>query len=531
MPELVPLRRALLSVSDKTGLLDLARALAARGVDLVSTGGTARALRDAGLAVRDVSDLTGFPEVMDGRVKTLHPKVHGALLARRDLAEHARAIAAHGIESIDLVVCNLYPFEATLRRADVPAEGVVEEIDIGGPSMTRSAAKNHEWTAIVVEPAQYEGLLRELDARDGATSFAYRRALAARAFARTAAYDAAIARWFQTEIGEPLPFGFGPATKSRDLRYGENPHQVAAFYVDPLAPAGSLAAARVLGGKELSYNNIGDADAAWALVREWSEPACVVVKHANPCGVALGASALEAWERALACDPRSAFGGVVALNRPLTPDVARAMAVPERFLEVLVAPGIRDDAAARFVAEGAPAWGASLRLIDAATVGRGVHGLHVRSVDGGLLVQGADAAGADDTTWQVVTARAPDPREAADLAFAWRVVKHVRSNAIVLAKDSQALGVGAGQMSRVEATEIAVLRAQRMAEEASATLAGCVVASDAFYPFNDAIERALDAGATAFIQPGGSRNDARARALCDERGVAMVITGRRHFRH
>ncbi|MCB9825004.1 MAG: bifunctional phosphoribosylaminoimidazolecarboxamide formyltransferase/IMP cyclohydrolase [Planctomycetes bacterium] len=531
MTDLVPLRRALLSVSDKSGLVDLGKALAARGVELVSTGGTARALREAGLAVRDVSELTGFPEMMDGRVKTLHPKVHGGLLALRDHPEHAKALEAHGIASIDLVVCNLYPFEATLRKGNVPFEGVIEEIDIGGPSMTRSAAKNHAWTAIVVEAAQYDALLAELEAHDGATSLAYRRGLAARAFARTAAYDGAIARWFSAAEGESLPASFGPMVKALDLRYGENPHQAAALYVDPLAPAGSLAAAEVLGGKALSYNNYGDVDAAWALVREFDEPACAVIKHANPCGTAVGTNPLDAYERAVACDPRSAFGGIVALNRPLTADVAKAMAVPERFLEVVIAPGIEAEAAACFTAPGAPAWGKSLRLLDAGTVGAGIDAPTVKSIDGGLLVQTADATGVDTSGWEIATSRAPSDAEHADLAFAWRVVKHVRSNAIVLAKGGQALGVGAGQMSRVEATEIAITRARRMVAENGGSLEGCVVASDAFYPFNDAIELALDAGAAAVAQPGGSRNDAKAKVLCDERGIAMVFTGKRHFRH
>jgi phosphoribosylaminoimidazolecarboxamide formyltransferase/IMP cyclohydrolase len=531
MSDLVPLRRALLSVSDKTGLVALGEALVRRRVELVSTGGTARALREAGLAVRDVSELTGFPEMMDGRVKTLHPKVHGGLLALRDDPAHAKALAAHDIAPIDLVVCNLYPFEATLRRGDVPFEGIIEEIDIGGPSMTRSAAKNHAWVAIVTQPSQYDGLLAELNAHHGATTGGYRRRLAARAFARTAAYDAAIARWFSAEQGEPLPRAFGPMVKALDLRYGENPHQQAALYVDPLAAPGSLAAAEVLGGKALSYNNYGDVDAAWALVREWDTPACAVIKHANPCGAALGGDPLEAYERAVACDPRSAFGGIVALNRPLTAEVARAMAVPERFLEVVIAPGIDRDAAAVFTAPGAPRWGASLRLLDAGTVGAGAAGLMVRSLDGGLLAQTADTEVFGENGLEVVTERAPDEGERRDLAFACRVAKHVRSNAVVLAKDGQAIGVGAGQMSRVEATWIAVERARRWAAETGGSVEGCVVASDAFYPFNDAIELALDAGARAVAQPGGSRNDAEAVRLCNERGVVMVTTGRRHFRH
>lgn len=531
MSDLVPIRRALLSVHDKSGLVDLARALGARGVELISTGGTARALRAAGLVVREVGEETGFPEMLDGRVKTLHPKVHGALLALRGNDEHVAALAAHAIRPIDLVVVNLYPFEATVRRDGVTREEAVEQIDIGGPAMVRSAAKNHAYVAVLTDPEQYADLAAALAAHAGATPLALRRRWAAAAYARTGAYDASIHRWLAAAEGAALPEAFGPARRTAVLRYGENPHQQAALYRDPLAGPGSLAAARVLGGKALSFNNYGDVDAAWALVREFDDPACVVVKHANPCGVAIAGSVREAYEEAVRCDPRSAFGGIVALNEALTVDLANDMAVPERFFEVLVAPEVEEAAAAAFRSASAPAWGRSLRLLEAGDPQTRPLGLDVRSLDGGLLVQTRDDALYGPGAPVVASARAPTPREARDLDFAWRVVRHVRSNAIVLAKGGRALGVGAGQMSRVEATELAVRRARRYAEENGEDLAGMVVASDAFYPFNDAIEVALDAGATAVVHPGGSRNDERAIALCNARGVALWHAAHRHFRH
>jgi phosphoribosylaminoimidazolecarboxamide formyltransferase/IMP cyclohydrolase len=531
MSDLVPLRRALLSVHDKAGLEELGRALAARSVELVSTGGTARFLRGLGLEVTDVSELTGFPEMLDGRVKTLHPGVHGGLLALRGEPGHEAALREHGIRPIDLVVSSLYPFEQTISRPGVSREEAVEQIDIGGPSMVRSAAKNHAWVAVLTEPGQYPDLLEELEHHGGATTRDLRRRLARAAFARTSAYDAAIHRWFQEQEGQPLPQALGPCARRGVLRYGENPHQVAAFYADPLAPEGSLAKARVLGGKALSFNNYGDVDAAWALVRDLGEPACVIVKHANPCGVAVANSVREAYEAAVLCDPRSAFGGIVALNEPLTVDLADDMAVAERFFEVIIAPVIEEPAAQAFVAVGAPAWGRSLRLLEAGTAAGAPFGLDVRSVDGGLLVQTRDRDLYGSGCPRSVSARAPTPQEEADLDFAWRVVRHVRSNAIVLAKGGRAIGVGAGQMSRVEATEIAVARARRYCAETGEDLRGMVVASDAFYPFNDAIEVALDAGATAVVHPGGSRNDERAVALCDARGAALWVGGNRHFRH
>ncbi len=527
----LPVRRALISVHDKTGLVDLARALVLRGVEILSTGGTARALREADVAVKDVSEETGFPEMMDGRVKTLHPKIHGALLGLRENPAHVDAMQRHGIRPIDLLVVNLYPFEATIAKAGVSFEEAIEQVDIGGPAMIRSAAKNHRSVGVVTDPSQYADVLRSLASNEGGLSDDLLAALARAAFARTAAYDAAITAWLARRQDESLPESFGSTRRVLRLRYGENPHQEAALYADPTAPEGSLVRAHVLGGKELSFNNYGDADAAWLLVREFEEPACVVVKHANPCGVAVREDVAAAYEAALACDPRSAFGGIVALNRPLTADLARRMAVPERFLEVLIAPGIDAEAHAAFAAAGAPRWGGSLRLLDAGTAASEPHGLDVRAVDGGLLVQERDRCVLAEGGPRVVTKRAPTDREALDLWFAFTVVKHAKSNAIVLAKDRRAVGVGVGQTSRVESTEIAVSRARRWSAETGEALEGLVVASDAFYPFNDALAAALDAGATAVVQPGGSRNDDAAIALCDERDVAMWFTGVRHFRH
>ncbi|MFM8386041.1 MAG: bifunctional phosphoribosylaminoimidazolecarboxamide formyltransferase/IMP cyclohydrolase [Planctomycetia bacterium] len=524
-------RRALLSVHDKQGLVPFAQALAARGVTLLSTGGTARTLREAGLAVVDVSEVTGFPEMMDGRVKTLHPRVHGGLLALRDVDAHVAAMAQHGIEPIDLLVVSLYPFEATVARPGVTRAEAIEQVDIGGPAMIRSAAKNHRSVGVVTDPSQYAAVQADLEVHEGRLSASLREALAIAAYARTSAYDAAISAWLARQAGEVLPPTLGTARKAQVLRYGENPHQQGALYVDPAAPPGSLVRARVLGGKELSFNNYGDAEAAWALVRELAQPACVVVKHANPCGVAMRPALAAAYEAAVACDPRSAFGGVLALNRPLDVALARAMAVPERFFEVLVCPGVEPGAEEVFLAASAPRWGRSLRILDAGRTWSAPAGLDVRGLDGGLLAQERDGGLYEPGHPRVVTRRAPSEREAADLAFACAVVKHVRSNAIVLARDLTAVGVGAGQMSRVEATEIAATRARRWAAETGGSLAGAVVASDAFYPFNDGIEAALALGVTALAQPGGSRNDEAAVALCDARQAAMLFTGRRHFRH
>jgi phosphoribosylaminoimidazolecarboxamide formyltransferase/IMP cyclohydrolase len=525
----VRVRRALLSVSDKTGLVPFARALAERGVEILSTGGTARALRAAGLEVKDVSEETGFPEMLDGRVKTLHPRIHGALLGLRDEASHRAQMEQHGIRAIDLVVVDLYPFEATVAREGVSFEEAVEQVDIGGPAMIRSAAKNHRSVGVVTSVSQYPDVLRDLAENDGALTEATKSRLARAAFARTSSYDAAIEGYLGAREEDPLPLVAGAARRVATLRYGENPHQRAALFADPRAPAGALARAAFRNGKELSFNNYLDADAAWALVREFEEPACVVVKHNNPCGVAVAQDAGEAFARAVACDPRSAFGGVVALNHPLTLSVAKRMADPERFLEVVVAPGVEEAAVSAFL--DGPRWGKSLRILDAATASGAPSGFDLRSVDGGLLVQDRDRELVDVEGGRVATRRAPTPAEEAALLFAMKVVKHVRSNAIVLAKDGRAIGVGAGQMSRVEAVEIAVSRARRWAAETGGSLEGSVLASDAFFPFNDGIERALDAGVVAIAQPGGSRNDADATALCDRRGAALWLTGRRHFRH
>ena len=517
----IAITRALLSVSDKTGVVDLARALAARGVELVSTGGTAKALRDAGLEVRDVSDLTGFPEMMDGRVKTLHPMVHGGLLAVRDDPEHAAALAAHAIGAIDLVVVNLYPFEATVARG-ADRDTVIENIDIGGPSMVRSAAKNHAYVAIVTDPADYASLAT------GETTLDQRRLFAAKAFAATASYDGAIARWFGTvDQAEAFPAVL-PVTMTRaaSLRYGENPHQSAAFYASNDGVRG-IGQARQVQGKELSYNNLNDADAALELVAEFRDaaPTCVIVKHANPCGVATASSLDAAYAEAFACDTVSAFGGIIAVNRPL--DAATAKAITGIFTEVVVAPDADEEALALFAAK------KSLRLLltgDLPDPARA--GLFAKSIAGGWLVQGRD----DGTPGElkVVTKRAPTEQELADCRFAWTVAKHVKSNAIVYAKDGATAGVGAGQMNRLESARIAAWKAKDAADKAgwaTPRTIGSAVASDAFFPFADGLLAAVEAGATAVIQPGGSIRDEEVIAAADAAGLAMVFTGMRHFRH
>src|SRR5579875_1642738 len=503
------IRRALLSVSDKSGLVPFAAALAARGVVLLSTGGTARALAAAGLPVTEVAAVTGFPELLDGRVKTLHPAIHAGLLAQRERAEHRAALAAHGIAPIDLLVCNLYPFAATLA-AGAGREACLENIDIGGPALIRAAAKNHQDVAVVIDPADYQKILAELAAHDGALTLATRRALAAKAFAATAAYDAAIAAWMAREEGVAFPETLVVAARlAARPRYGENPHQEAAFYRAGEARPG-VASARQLQGKELSYNNYADADAAFELVAEFARPAVAIVKHANPCGVALGAAPCVAWEKALACDPVSAFGGVVALNRPL--DAATAAAIARIFVEVVIAPAVDEEAAAVLAAK------PGLRLL----------------VAGGLLVQQRDARLCRREELRTVTRRAPSEAEIADLLFAEAVAKHVKSNAIVFARDGATVGIGAGQMSRVDSVVIAAQKAAqagRAAGLAAPPTAGSVVASDAFFPFADGVEAAIAAGATAILQPGGSRRDAEIIAAADKAGVAMVFTGTRHFRH
>src|SRR6201997_5438537 len=521
--------RALLSVSDKSGLIEFARALAGHGAELVSTGGTAKAIAEAGLKVRDVSELTGFAEMMDGRVKTLHPKVHGGLLAIRDNAEHASAMKTHGIPPIDLLVVNLYPFEATVEKGG-SFEECIENIDIGGPAMIRAAAKNHDDVAVVVEAGDYQAVLDELAAHQGATTLTLRRRLAAKAYARTAAYDAAISNWFAGELKTEAPdFRAFGGRLIQALRYGENPHQTAAFYRTPDKRPG-VATARQLQGKELSYNNINDTDAAYECVGEFDAArtaACVIVKHANPCGVAEGADLLSAYRKALACDSTSAFGGIVALTR--TQDMGAARAITEIFTEVIIAPDATQEAIAVVAAK------KNLRLLLAGGLPdpRAV-GLTAKTVAGGLLVQSRDNAVVDDMDLRPVTKRAPTNAELRDLRFAFRVAKHVKSNTIVYAKDLATVGIGAGQMSRVDAARIAARKAQDAAREAGLTepaTKGSVVASDAFFPFADGLLVAIEAGATAVIQPGGSMRDNEVIEAADAHGIAMVLTGTRHFRH
>jgi phosphoribosylaminoimidazolecarboxamide formyltransferase/IMP cyclohydrolase len=530
MPEhLRRISRALLSVSDKTGLAEFARFLTGFGIELVSTGGTARALVEAGLKVRDVSDLTGFPEMMDGRVKTLHPKIHGGLLAVRHDAAHLRAMEEHHILPIDLLVVNLYPFEATVAKG-AGFDDCIENIDIGGPAMIRAAAKNHADVAVVVEPDDYAVLIAELSEHQGLTTQALRRRLAAKAYARTAAYDAAISNWFAGELGNAAPdFRAFGGRLVEALRYGENPHQSAAFYRTPDARPG-VASARQLQGKQLSYNNLNDTDAAYECVAEFDPArtaACAIIKHANPCGVAEAASLLDAYRKALACDAVSAFGGIVAVNRPLDADAARA--ITEIFTEVIIAPAASPEAIAIVGAK------KNLRLLIAGGLpDPRAAGLTVKSVAGGLLVQSRDNAVVDDMQLTTVTRRAPSAAELTDLRFAFRVAKHVKSNTIVYAKDGATVGIGAGQMSRVDAARIAARKAEDAARESglpAPLTKGSVVASDAFFPFADGLLVAIEAGATAVIQPGGSVRDDEVIKAADDHGVAMVFTGTRHFRH
>ncbi|MDZ4065440.1 MAG: bifunctional phosphoribosylaminoimidazolecarboxamide formyltransferase/IMP cyclohydrolase [Tabrizicola sp.] len=528
MTNLVPIGRALISVSDKTGLLDLARALAAQGVELISTGGTSGMLRAAGLAVRDVSDVTGFPEMMDGRVKTLHPNVHGGLLALRDDDEHLVAMAAHGIEPIDLLIVNLYPFEETVAKGADHAT-CIENIDIGGPAMIRAAAKNHRFVTVVTDPADYSALLDQLRAHDGATTMTCRQKMALTAYARTAAYDTAVSTWLAGEIKEPAPRYRSFAGKlAQTLRYGENPHQAAAFYVDGSRRPG-VATARQWQGKELSYNNINDTDAAFELVAEFAggAPACAIIKHANPCGVATASTLTEAYLRAYQCDQTSAFGGIVALNQVL--DGATAEEIVKIFTEVVIAPDATDEARAVFAGK------KNLRLLTTkALPDPKEKGLAFKQVAGGFLVQDRDAGHVSASDLKVVTKRAPSDAEMRDMMFAWTVAKHVKSNAIIYVKDGATVGVGAGQMSRVDSTRIAARKAEDMAEALGlpgSLTKGSVVASDAFFPFADGLITAAEAGATAIIQPGGSMRDDEVIAAADERGLAMVFTGQRHFRH
>jgi phosphoribosylaminoimidazolecarboxamide formyltransferase/IMP cyclohydrolase len=525
--------RALISVSDKTGIVELGRALAALGIEILSTGGTAKLLADAGVAVREVSDHTGFPEMLDGRVKTLHPTIHGGLLARRDLPEHVQAIQQHGIAPIDLLVVNLYPFEATVARPGCTLEDAIENIDIGGPAMVRSAAKNWRDVGVLTDATQYGPVTEELK-RDGGLSDATRFALSVAAFNRIANYDGAISDYLSSLQPDGSRALFpaqsnGRFIKLQDLRYGENPHQQAAFYRDLEPAPGSLVTAKQLQGKELSYNNIADADAAWECVKSFDTPACVIVKHANPCGVALGAGPAEAYAQAFRTDPTSAFGGIIAFNRKV--DVDTAQRVSKQFVEVLIAPAYTAEALAVFAAK------ANVRVLEIPLEGidasgatdwaRGRNAVDVKRVGSGMLLQTADNHEIAAADLKVVTKKAPTDAQLGDLLFAWRVGKYVKSNAIVFCGERMTLGVGAGQMSRIDSARIASIKA----ENAGLSLKGSVVASDAFFPFRDGLDVVVDAGAVAVIQPGGSVRDDEVIAAADERGVAMVFTGVRHFRH
>ena len=521
MPAPAKIQRAILSVTDKTGLVDFARKLTAMGVELISTGGTAKLLRDSGVAVKDISDLTGFPEMLDGRVKTLHPKVHGGVLYRRDNPAHRSAVAEHGIAPIDMVVVNLYAFEKTAAKPGVGFEELIENIDIGGPSMIRSAAKNFHDVAVVTSPSDYASIADELARSEGGLSLATKWRLAQKAFATTAAYDSAIASTLervpadsfqvsaQAEVFPPtLRFTFH---KTLDLRYGENPHQKAAMYSD--GSGVGVANARQLQGKELSYNNIVDLQAAWDLAQEFDEPVCAIIKHTNPCGTATGKTLAEAYKRALECDPVSAFGGVIGVNRPIDAEAAEEM--HKLFLEVIAAPGFDEAAKAKLASK------KNLRLVEVIPANQK---WAFKNVSGGLLVQDADVRPLQDADLKVVTRRPPTPEETRALLFGWKVCKHVKSNAIVYARDGQTVGVGAGQMSRVDAAKIGAMKAQL-------PLKGTVAASDAFFPFPDGVEEIAKAGATAIIQPGGSQRDPEVIEAADRLGLAMLFTGVRHFRH
>jgi len=517
------IQRALISVSDKTGLLEFARGLAGLGVALLSTGGTAKQLRDAGLKVTEVADHTGFPEMLDGRVKTLHPKVHGGILARRDVPGHLSALAKAGIPTIDLVVVNLYPFGATVARPGCTLAEAIENIDIGGPALVRSAAKNHEHVAVVTDPADYASVLKEMAAAGGALGADTRFLLAQKAFSHTAHYDGTISNYLtsldaaggRVRFPQRLNLQFD---RVQAMRYGENPHQEAAFYRDLQPAPGSLGGYRQLQGKELSYNNIADADAAWECVKSFGEPACVIVKHANPCGAAVAASQAEAYRKALATDPTAAYGGIIAFNREL--DGATAQAVTQQFVEMVIAPGIAPEAARVLAGK------RNVRVLEV-PLAPGANDYDCKRVGGGLLVQTPDSASVAAAGLRIVTRRKPSEAQIADLLFAWRVAKFVKSNAIVFCGNGQTLGVGAGQMSRVDSARIAVIKA----DNAGLALTGSVVASDAFFPFRDGVDVVVRAGAAAIIQTGGSMRDEEVIAAADEHGVAMVFTGYRHFRH
>jgi phosphoribosylaminoimidazolecarboxamide formyltransferase/IMP cyclohydrolase len=513
--------RALLSVSDKTGVVDFAAGLAELGVEILSTGGTARLLRESGLRVRDVSEVTGFPEMLDGRVKTLHPKVHGGILAVRSNPQHQKQVAEHGIQFIDLVAVNLYPFEKTAARPGVTLEELIENIDIGGPSMIRSAAKNFRDVTVVVDSADFALVLGELRGNKGSISRETRARLARKAFATTAAYDGAISstlqRWADgTALPDRLHLNY---RKTMDLRYGENPHQRAALYADPAAGGRGLAGARQLQGKELSFNNLVDLEAAWQLVREFDEPTTVIIKHTNPCGVGSAATLAESYQRALEVDPVSAFGSVIALNRPMDRETAEAMS--KSFVEAVVAPGYEPPALERLAER------KNLRLMDVVTSPNEEEGFQLKAIGGGLLVQSPDTLGARPQDWKCVTGRQPTEIEMRALVFAWRVVKHVKSNAIVYAREGVLVGVGAGQMSRVDSVRLGATKARELKH----SLEGTVVASDAFFPFPDGVEEAAQAGASAVVQPGGSVRDKEVIEAANRLGLAMMFTGVRHFRH
>jgi phosphoribosylaminoimidazolecarboxamide formyltransferase / IMP cyclohydrolase len=535
-PGEVRVRRALISVSDKTGVVELAEGLAELGVEIVSTGGTARALADAGLVVRAIEDFTGFPEMMDGRVKTLHPRLYAGLLAVRSDEAHLQAAAEHSIEPVDLVCVNLYPFEQTVARGDASDTEVVENIDIGGPTMIRAAAKNHPYAAVLVDPADYASVLAELREAGGHLSMGTRERLAGKAYACTARYDASISAWFAQREDEDFPAQRTLAyEKATELRYGENPHQRAAYYAEVGAPTHLLAGVTQLHGKEFSFNNLLDLSSARELVEDFSEPACAIVKHNNPCGCALGKTALDAYERAFACDPLSAYGGVIALNRPV--DAACAQAISQQFVEVLLAPSFEAEALEVLTQK------KNVRLLELPEWPEPAGGLEAKPVIGGLLVQDRDEVSETADQMTAMTIKQPSEAEWEDMRFAWQVCRHVRSNAIVIARDGATIGIGAGQMSRVDAVRIAIEKAQAGEAEVAATdaeapgsggadrLAGSSLASDAFFPFADGPQLAIDAGVTAIIQPGGSVRDEEVVAVVDGAGVAMVATGIRHFRH
>jgi phosphoribosylaminoimidazolecarboxamide formyltransferase/IMP cyclohydrolase len=520
------IKQALISVSDKTGVLEFARALSAQGVNILSTGGTAKLLADNGIKVTEVADYTGFPEMLDGRVKTLHPKVHGGILARRDFPGHVAALQTHGIPTIDMVVVNLYPFQQTVAKEQCSLEDAIENIDIGGPAMLRSSAKNHKDVVVVCDPSDYDRVLKEMQANQGEVTYETKFDLAKKVFAHTAQYDGAIANYLSS-LGEDKQHATRSAypetlnlhfNKVQDMRYGENPHQSAAFYRDPVPVEGALANYTQLQGKELSYNNIADADAAWECVKTFDETACVIIKHANPCGVAVGADPLEAYSKAFQTDPTSAFGGIIAFNREL--DGKAAEAVARQFVEVLIAPSFSNEAKQVFSAK------QNVRLLQI-PLGKGVNAYDLKRVGGGLLVQSPDAKNVTLSELKVVTKKQPTQQQLQDLMFAWRVAKFVKSNAIVFCANGMTLGVGAGQMSRVDSARIASIKAQN----AGLSLAGSAVASDAFFPFRDGLDVVVDAGATCVVQPGGSMRDQEVIDAADERGVVMLFTGTRHFRH